>query len=80
MSLYCPKCKESIHGQESRFCWKDGTELQNRKIHGCGHELSPYDVFCPVCGDLIEEPYKPTKEDLRADDRLLDHLESMEGV
>jgi hypothetical protein len=76
----CPKCNSTLNGVDDIYCYRDGSLLVEQLTHSCGRQLGPHDKFCPKCGDSFEQPYKPTKEELRADDKLLDHLNSMRGM
>lgn len=46
----CPKCSWAAVIDDDRFCYNDGAELVEQRIHECGREISLHDKFCPKCG------------------------------
>ena len=49
--MICPACKDTSHGKDDKFCYRDGTRLVDDEVKcACGNTLRDYDKFCGKCG------------------------------
>jgi hypothetical protein len=61
----------------AKYCYKDGTILQDAPTCQCGQFLGKYDSFCPICGTKVPDTPEQKAADLYAE--FCEHSGHSEG-